>query len=40
MISLSISFGAINVSVVRERRNDGPIVMAGPLPDLGSPGAQ
>ena len=40
MISLSISFGAINVSAVWERRNGGAMVMAGPLPDLGSPGAQ
>lgn len=40
MISLSISLGAINVSVVRERRNDGAIVMAGPSSDLGSPGGQ
>jgi hypothetical protein len=36
MISLSISLGAINVSVVLERRNGGAVVMAGPPSDLGS----
>jgi hypothetical protein len=40
MISLSIPLGAINVSVVLERRYGGAIVMAGPSSDLGSPGAQ